>query len=198
MNDHLDNYLCKKYPKIFSERDLPISESCMGWGLTCGDGWFHLIDGLCSDIQRHLDRPEYVPENIWYSVKLAISKLLPARFRYRMKVRYKAIPSRIPQVVALQVKEKFGTLHFYYSGGDDYIHGAISFAEYLSGKICERCGLMNEQIGSTTKGWIQTLCACCQPKNSDGERERDWRVSDPELSELWQKMYLEGKKKDLT
>lgn len=194
MNKHLENYLYEKYPKIFAEKDMSAAESCMYWGITCGDGWFFLLDAMCGKIQWRLDRPEFKPANFWNRFKFAVSKILPSKFRYKIKVRYEAFPSSIPQVVAEQVKEKFSTLCFYYRGGDDYIHGVISFAEYLSGRICENCGAMNEHVGSTTKGWIQTLCACCQPKNSDGERERDWRVSDPELSELWQKMYLENQK----
>jgi hypothetical protein len=41
----------------------------------------------------------------------------------------------IPQVVAEQVKEKFGTLRFYYRGGDDFIDGLVSMAEGISGFI---------------------------------------------------------------
>lgn len=62
----------------------------------------------------------------------------------------------IPQVVATQVKEKFGTLSFYYDGGDEYIRGIISHAEWMSGTICEVCGSM-ENIGMT-QGWLTTLC----------------------------------------
>lgn len=63
---------------------------------------------------------------------------------------------KIPQVVAAQVKEKFGTLRFYYDGGNEYIRGVVSHAEWLSGMICEVCGT-TKNIG-TTQGWNQTLC----------------------------------------
>lgn len=62
----------------------------------------------------------------------------------------------IPQVVATQVKEKYGTLRFYFDGGNDYIYGMVSHTEYLSGTICEECG-SHEEIG-TTQGWYKTLC----------------------------------------
>jgi hypothetical protein len=43
----------------------------------------------------------------------------------------------VPQVVAQQVKEKFGTLRFYYTGGDEYIRGLVSMAQAMSGVISE-------------------------------------------------------------
>jgi hypothetical protein len=61
----------------------------------------------------------------------------------------------IPQVVAEQVKEKFGTLRFYTSGGDRLIDGMIWFAESMSGRICEQCGKPAKLRNS---GWIVTLC----------------------------------------
>jgi len=61
----------------------------------------------------------------------------------------------VAQVVADQVKEKFGTLRFYYTGGDEYISGLVSMAESMSGVTCEDCGAPGETGGG---GWITTLC----------------------------------------
>lgn len=61
----------------------------------------------------------------------------------------------VPQVVALQVKEKFGTLRFYYEGGDDYIRGLTSMAEAMSEVTCEECGKPGKLRHG---GWIATLC----------------------------------------
>jgi hypothetical protein len=47
---------------------------------------------------------------------------------------------KIAQTEAVQVKEKLGTLRFYVSGGDDYLQGAINFAEHVSATICEITG----------------------------------------------------------
>ena len=62
----------------------------------------------------------------------------------------------VAQVTLNQVKEKFGTLRFYYSGGDDYIDGLVTMAESMSGVTCEECGLPGTQ---TQGGWIKTACA---------------------------------------
>ncbi len=61
----------------------------------------------------------------------------------------------IPQVVAMQVKEKFGTLRFYYNGGDDVIDGMVRMAESMSAVTCEECGAPGTTGG---QGWITTRC----------------------------------------
>jgi hypothetical protein len=61
----------------------------------------------------------------------------------------------VPQVVAEQVKEKFGTLRFYYRGGDDYIEGMVRMADSMSSILCEECGDTGKQRYG---GWIRTLC----------------------------------------
>jgi len=54
MNPELDKILCDKYPVILQERHKPVSESAMGWGFQCGDGWYHLIDSLCAFIEEEV------------------------------------------------------------------------------------------------------------------------------------------------
>lgn len=62
---------------------------------------------------------------------------------------------RYPQVVAVQIKEKFGGLRFYVDSATDEQSAAIEFAEYIIGGMCEVCGESGERIN---KGWIRTLC----------------------------------------
>lgn len=78
----------------------------------------------------------------------------------------------VPQVVVEQVKEKFGTLRFYYRGGDDYISGLVSMAESMSGVTCETCGNPGTR---TSGGWIKTAC-----KEHCGE---DYDTPEDELEE---------------
>jgi hypothetical protein len=61
----------------------------------------------------------------------------------------------VPQVTVNQIKEKFGGLRFYYSGGDEYISGLVSMAESWAGHSCETCGAPGKQRDG---GWIRTLC----------------------------------------
>ena len=61
----------------------------------------------------------------------------------------------IEQVTADQVKEKFGTLRFYASGGDETTGGMIRLAESMSARICETCGSPGSFRG---RGWYYTAC----------------------------------------
>lgn len=65
---------------------------------------------------------------------------------------------KIEQVVAAQVKEKFGTLCFYYDGGDEYIRGLVSMTQHLSGCTCEICGNPGKFIND---GWMKVRCEKC-------------------------------------
>ena len=73
---------------------------------------------------------------------------------------------QIAPVVATQVKEKYGTLRFYYSGGDDYIDGAVSMAEHMSEVTCEKCGAPGKL---QSYGWAYTAC----DEHTRGEDKED-------------------------
>lgn len=64
----------------------------------------------------------------------------------------------IEQVIAIQVKEKYGTLCFYYSGGNEYIRGLVDMVEHLSYSICENCGNLGKFIND---GWCKVRCDKC-------------------------------------
>jgi len=66
----------------------------------------------------------------------------------------------VSQVILDQVKEKFGTLRFYYSGGDDYIRGMVTMAESMSGVTFEECGkpATTNWPTLTQGGWVRTRC----------------------------------------
>jgi len=77
MKQEFQDKIFKKYPTIFQDKDKPKTETCMCWGLSCGDGWYGVIDRLCHN-------------------------LIKVEKEYDVKI------------VAEQVKEKYGTLRFYY------------------------------------------------------------------------------------
>ena len=61
----------------------------------------------------------------------------------------------VPQVVVMQIKEKFGGLRFYYDGGDERIRGMVTTAESWAEKTCEDCGV---PATKKTRGWIKNVC----------------------------------------
>ena len=132
MKEELDKKLCEKYPKIFKNRNGSMQETCMCWGFSHGDGWYDIIDSLCASIQNHINNKRY-------------------QFREMSQEDF----DEEHQVVAAQVKEKFGGLRFYVDGGDDWVYGAISMAESISYRTCEVCGAPGKTRGT---GWVRTTC----------------------------------------
>ena len=146
MTPELDQHIREKYPKIFSQR-------CE---MSIGDGWYDIIDMLCANIQNRIDN---IAQQREWALKWNKDVNDPdydwsdkASF---IKREEREVPELIEQVVATQIKEKFGTLRFYYQGGDDYIRGLDSMAESMSARICEDCGKPGKR---TSGGWIRTLC----------------------------------------
>jgi hypothetical protein len=148
MNAELQNKLYEKYPDLFSNKNKDIMSSCMAWGIECNNGWYDILSSLCWMIKQHEDN---IKSNREYLEKNDPEKL-------------KEKPEYFP-VKFDQIKEKYGGLRVYFSGGDDYIEGLVSMAENFSYHVCEVCG----QKGNPNKGgWITTLCEDCRSKTYAG------------------------------
>ena len=189
MKQELDKLLCEKYPKMMVNRNKNMQETCMCWGFECGDGWFNILDQLMGSIQHHIDWKE--KQRKWatdYNEMAAQAKagnfdLFEEAMKALPNDEYKEnrladivagdfreVPQPIPQVTLDQVKEKFGTLRFYYSGGDDYISGMVSLAESMTGVTCESCGNVGERRGG---GWVHTYCTPCEEAREIARRTLD-------------------------
>jgi hypothetical protein len=59
MKKELQNKLYKKYPKIFVQRKLSMTQTAMCWGLECSDGWYWLIEKLCEMLQWDIDHNKH-------------------------------------------------------------------------------------------------------------------------------------------
>lgn len=191
MKAELDKQLCEKYPKIFAQRHWAPSETCMCWGIAVGDGWYDIIDVLCGSIQWRIDNRlkdiercekwhkmrETAIAGDWtlFNEKHADYLENPKWAKWLEEERrsliadeipdWAKIPEPIPQVEAVQVKEKFGGLRFYINGGDKHIWALVDFAEAMSYRVCEICG----KPGKTREGgWILTLC-------DEHHENRDWK-----------------------
>lgn len=131
MKDSIEEILVKAHPVIFRDYKKSPKETCLAWGLECGDGWFAIIKELCKDVDEYCkDRPFVI--------------------------------------VADQVKEKFGTLRFYYhtersegeESDEDYkaIRDIVSKYERLSETTCEVTGKKGNLVARRPGGWMKTLC----------------------------------------
>lgn len=130
--------LYDKYPNLFENRHKTPMQSCLSFGIECNLGWYEILASLCWMIKQHEDnikwRREYLEKND--SEKLSQEpEYFPVKFD--------------------QIKEKYGTLRVYFSGGDEYVEGLVSMAEAISGKTCEVCGNKGE---GNKSGWIAVRC----------------------------------------
>lgn len=74
--------MMKEFPILYRQRKLPMTQTCMCWGIECGVGWYEPILGLSTALE-------------------AINVDLGKRWGFRIE--------------AEQVKQKYGTLRFYWS-----------------------------------------------------------------------------------
>jgi hypothetical protein len=165
--------LRERYPKIFPQT---------GGDFGVGDGWFNILDAVCGCIQAHVDWTQNQHDNaIRYNTMaaalvdgdeapfLAFYEKMPQDWLVDQRGRILAggqrpVTEPCKQVVAVQVKEKFGTLRFYVNGGDDTTRGMIQMAEAMTAVTCEECGAPGTTGG---RGWIRTLCPTHHMKDKE-------------------------------
>ena len=145
MNEKLQNDLVKAYPTIFKNIGGDPMVTCMAWGIECNDGWYDLLDTLCYSIQQHCNAT-----NARYIIETDKYELVE-----------EGNPEYV-QVVAAQVKEKFGALRIYTDGGDVSTEAMIQLAEQMSTRICELCG--SPAKTSRDNGWLHTTCDACNKR----------------------------------
>jgi hypothetical protein len=63
-----------------------------------------------------------------------------------------------PDLMVVQMKEKFGGLRYYTNGISDLGNTLVGWAESRSYRVCEYCGERGQERGG---GWIKTLCDDC-------------------------------------
>ena len=135
MNGNLQQKLYSDFPTMFDNIHKSPMESPMAFGIETGDGWYDIIRSVCWMSKQHEDNIRWQTEWKQKEEPEYKSEYFPIKFD--------------------QIKEKYGGLRIYFSGGDDYIEGLISMAEAISYKICEICGNKGEP---NEGGWISTRC----------------------------------------
>ena len=176
MKDELDVALVKKYPRLFRNRYGDMRETAMCWGFECDDGWYNIIDALCENIvwrEKSKRNSRAMALQFNRCLKRAIegdTRGLEWYFSYDGNItnhvhnmvqraiersEFREVPLKPYPVIAVQVKEKFGSLRFYIEGGTDEDYAAIDLAESVSVRTCEVCGSPGKLRGNH---WLKTLC----------------------------------------
>jgi len=125
----LQEQLYKDYPDLFQESKLDMTQTCMCWGIECGDGWEPVIRNMCKMLScRGYSAVKLKPvfpkaDRLWMMVVNATKPLLR---RLEKRLNRSPYSLRLPEpktydsfpgwaVKFTQIKEKFGTLRVYYS-----------------------------------------------------------------------------------
>jgi len=191
-DEEMQDYFPAVYPKMFSGKY---------GGIAVGKGWFGILTQLCQAIQSHVDwRATQYKQAINYN-KMAHAgqsgnaelfadlcaveygdngfdaEYVKNRLAEILNDPLRVIPEECEQVEVKQLKEKFGSLRFYYTGGDDYISGLVSMAESMTDITCEECGAPGTQGGT---GWVSTLCETHRAERdaADGKCKADWEAQE--------------------
>ena len=165
MKTELEKQLFDKYPSIFADRTKPMSETCMCWGISCDDGWYHIIDNLCKQLT--------FIENV-YDVKVIADQVKEKygtlRFYHHIVLGPRWSTDTDGHLLDLKLTTERSSLGWtstskmepVYESVERQIDEWIHVAEYLSGIVCEDCGM----IGATQNesGWIKTQCEVCKNK----------------------------------
>ena len=143
MNKELQEKLYEKYPSLFGQKDLPMTQTAMCWGIDTGDGWYNIMDSLCLCINAHI-------KNLEHQKKYSSGVETPEA---------ENTEDGLSEISFVQVKEKFGRLRVYTTYSDDTIEGMVDMASELSGRTCENCGNPGEI--ARYSGWYRPLCPKC-------------------------------------
>jgi hypothetical protein len=100
----------------------------------------------------------------WWPILHALCSNIQHHINWKNKER-----EVVPQVVVMQIKEKFGGLRFYYDGGDNTIDGMVQMAESWANQSCETCGAPGKKREG---GWIRTLCDHHEVERQQRMKER--------------------------
>lgn len=68
MNNITQNQIIDKFPKLFKQTKLPMTETAMCFGLECGNGWAELINDTCTKLQTQIDA-KIIPQIEFTQVK---------------------------------------------------------------------------------------------------------------------------------
>ena len=162
---NFDEDFMSRFPILFQERKQSMNQTCMCWGIDCPEGWYHIIEQLCTALEFY---------NIDIGSKYGLA------------------------IVAEQVKEKFGTLRFYYtvrevdkdgnamdycelSADDNKCRAVIDYLGMLASNAideacamtldtCAKCGCpLNDKNKVVTRGYISYMCdKCATPPKDNG------------------------------
>lgn len=176
MKEELVKKLHDHFPKLF---EFEYQGKTMKVYPEVGDGWYGIIYGMCSTIDRHVSfgQQRYTEAVEMHHAfdRLAFDEL-PTRMQALAKAGDRSVLPTIPEPVETvnfqQIKEKFGSLRVYVrSNYDEYVLGVINMAENMADRTCELTGAPGE-LYVQNGHYMQTRCEAVA-KPEDGWKKYD-------------------------
>lgn len=165
MTPEKEQALYDAFPRFFRQKDLSMQETCMCWGICCGDGWYDIIYQCAEKIEAEYQRLASSPpiDNLEPESKVKIRRGPGNMLEGTFETKTEQLQDGFGE--AAQVKEKFGGLRIYLDSGSKMMYQAIEEAEAEALKTCETCS-SQEDVKTSGHGvyWIRTLCPNCIPK----------------------------------
>jgi hypothetical protein len=169
MDQRLTELLQASFPDILSNMNKPITESCMGWGIECGDGWFCILFSLMLDLdviakQHNIQiKADQIKEKFgglrfYYSTeKNKITTLDKATYTLHQKLnKTKCLLFSIGYGKAynniVDIRRKI------YQSTYEKIDSLVHQTEQKSYTVCEVCGKPGR---IRNKYWVRTMCDAC-------------------------------------
>lgn len=141
--------LIDKYPKIFPKDEYG---KIKNFSVSVPVGWISVLDKMCGAIQKHIDTYRHITDKT---------------------------DKPCEQVVCTVLKEKFGELRFYYTGGNSFVSGMVQLTSHICDNICCVCG-SEEDLGMT----MSYITVCCKDCFENGKAASDDWKSMEEVNNL--------------
>jgi len=192
MKQELQEILMGKYPDIFRDRNRPMTETLICFGLEVGDGWYTVIDNLCHElttIQNECNliaKASQVKEKfatLHFYIDIVPTKDCDIITNTRVWLtNFRLLVCKMHAYWLLPLIDRF--THVSYQGPHygpykrfnmykwtRRIHDAINKAEAVSAVTCELCG----EPGNcdTSHAWIATVCDKCKDKRYEEPKKEE-------------------------
>ena len=136
-SEEYDQFMCKRFPQFFAQRNQSQMETCMCWGFEIGNGWYPVLFELCKRLEVLC-----TPYNIALEFEQIKEKFGSARFYYSLGL----------SEAKIDTPEATETL----SVVNETIRDLVSEYENKCDKICAMTGRYYKHKIST--GWVYDIC----------------------------------------
>jgi hypothetical protein len=155
MNTELTKKLLKEFPIIYRGHKQPITQNLMSFGFEYSNGWYELTYNLSARLEKMAEELKAKGDLLCVNC-CELENQHPTKEK---ESKFGTVPScsnyepALP--IAVQMKEKYGTLRAYFHNTTDEMEDIIQEAELLSETTCEQCGRQGVIRGN---GWLYTAC----------------------------------------